>query len=78
MRRELRKRGLKSLKVVYSKEEPIAVDEAENPCRHACVCPKKDRTCVKRRSVPGSVPFVPPVAGFIIAAEVVKDLIAGA
>lgn len=75
MRRELRKRGVGELKVVYSKEEPIRVVEAENPCRQHCICPKKDRTCVGRRSIPGSIAFVPPVAGFIIAAEVVKDLI---
>jgi tRNA A37 threonylcarbamoyladenosine dehydratase len=77
MRRELRDRGIKHLKVVYSREEPIEVAEAENPCRTGCVCPKKDRTCAGRRSVPGSVSFVPPAAGFLIAAQVVKDLTAG-
>jgi tRNA A37 threonylcarbamoyladenosine dehydratase len=76
MRQELKKRGILNLKVVYSREQPIKVNEASNPCRSHCVCPKKDRTCVARRSVPGSVPFVPPVMGFIIAAEVVKDLTA--
>ena len=76
MRRELKKRGVERLKVVFSREEPIKVREADNPCRANCVCPKKDRTCAGRRSVPGSLPFVTPVAGFIIAAEVVKDLIA--
>jgi tRNA A37 threonylcarbamoyladenosine dehydratase len=76
MRKELRKRGIESLKVVYSREPPIEVDEAANPCRQSCVCPKKDRTCALRRSVPGSISFVPPVAGFIIAAEVVRDLLA--
>jgi tRNA threonylcarbamoyladenosine dehydratase len=74
MRQELKKRGVESLKVVYSREAPIKVNEAANPCRSGCVCPKKDRTCVGRRSVPGSVPFVPPVMGFILAAEAVKDL----
>ena len=76
VRRELRKRGIEGLKVVYSREEPIKVNEADNPCRTNCVCPKKDRVCTARRSIPGTVPFVPPVAGFIIAAEVVKDLVA--
>jgi len=76
MRRELRKRGIDSLKVVYSREPPLEVNEAANPCRLECVCPGKGRTCASRRSVPGSVPFVPPVAGFIIAAEVVRDLLA--
>lgn len=75
MRYELRRRGVKSLKVVYSREVPRKIDEATNPCRLGCVCPKMDRTCLGRRSVPASISFVPPVAGFIIAAEVVKDLI---
>lgn len=76
MRRELKRRGVEGLKVVYSREEPRKIDEAANPCRLGCVCPKKDRTCLGRRSVPASISFVPPVAGFIIASEVVKDLIA--
>lgn len=76
MRRELKKRGLKSLNVVYSRETPIKVNEEDNPCRSDCVCPKKDRTCAGRRSVPGSVAFVPPAAGLIIASKVVRDLIA--
>ena len=61
MRRELRKRGVKALKVVYSEEEPISVGE-------------KEEGSVKRQT-PGSVAFVPSVAGLIIAGEVVKDLI---
>jgi tRNA A37 threonylcarbamoyladenosine dehydratase len=75
MRRELRKRGLAALDVVYSKETPIKVDEAENPCRSGCICPKKDRTCLGRRSIPGSVSFVPSVAGLIIASHVVRKLV---
>lgn len=57
MRRELKKRGVKKLKVVYSEEKPIR--------------PQKD---IENGSVPGSVAFVPSVAGMIIAGEVVKDL----
>ena len=59
MRHELKKRGVKKLKVVYSEEEPIRIDrrDAEDP------------------AVPGSTAFVPSVAGLIIAGEVVKDLI---
>lgn len=53
MRRELRRRDVKALKVLYSKEEPIAVGQ----------------------SVPGSVSFVPSVAGLIIASEIVKDIV---
>lgn len=75
MRQELRKRGVRRLQVLYSREPPIKVREADNPCRTGCVCPKKDRTCVARRSVPGSVSFVPPAAGLILASKVVRDLI---
>lgn len=64
MRRELRKRGVKALKVVYSDEEPV-VPEGGAPDEPA---PRG------RHSVPGSVAFVPSVAGLIIAGEVVKDL----
>ena len=53
MRRELKKRGVKKLKVVYSEELP---------------------TRTERRDIPGSVAFVPSVAGLIIAGEVIKDL----
>jgi tRNA A37 threonylcarbamoyladenosine dehydratase len=77
MRRELKKRGIPALKVVYSKEPPIEIsDDAEGSCRQNCICPKDtQRTCNKRRSIPGSISFVPSVAGLIIAGEVVKDLI---
>ena len=61
MRRELKKRGVKHLKVVYSKEMPIA--------------PKMELESESRRATPGSVAFVPSVAGLIIASEVVKDLV---
>jgi len=76
MRRELRKRGIPALKVVYSKEEalkPLASGAEE--CRTGCVCPPgAARNCAVRRQVPGSVSFVPSVAGLIIASEVIKDL----
>lgn len=67
MRQELRRRGVKSLKVVYSTEQPL--DPAPGP----------DPDCVdsasSRRQAPGSVSFVPSVAGMILAGEVIKDLI---
>jgi len=76
MRRELRKRGIESLKVVYSKEVPIKPKEEEvMTCRQGCICSNKERTCLEKRQIPGSVSFVPSVAGLIIAGEVVKDLI---
>ena len=77
MRRELKKRGIPSLKVVYSKEEPLKPREDEAAdCSKNCICPKGTlRTCTKRRQIPGSISFVPSVAGLIIASEVVKDLL---
>ena len=77
MRTELRRCGVKALKVVYSKEEPITpVVTDENSCANHCVCPKgAARTCLIRRQIPGSISFVPSVAGLIIAGEVIKDLI---
>lgn len=61
MRYELKKRGIKSLKVLYSKEEPIK--------------PKEAQLNEKGKAVPGSISFVPSVAGLIIGGEVIKDLI---
>lgn len=77
MRQELRKRGVTSLKVVYSKEEPLQpIQDESNSCSNNCVCPKgTTRTCTVRHSIPGSMAFVPSVAGLIISGEVVKDLI---
>ena len=68
MRKELKSRGVKNLNVIYSKEEPIKQDEilkyevmkAEN---------------IKKKQVPGSISFVPSVAGLMIAGEVVRNLI---
>lgn len=77
MRKELRKRQVTSLKVVYSKEEPLEPKETEEAsCAKGCVCPAgTTRKCTTRRQIPGSIAFVPSVAGLIIAGEVVKDLI---
>ena len=64
MRHELRKRGIKKVKVVYSKELPVVVESneaalLENP---------------RKRQVPGSISFVPSVAGLILAGEIIKDI----
>ena len=77
MRKELRARGIKKLKVVYSKEEPIKLDdENESSCKQNCICPPgTKRKCSIRNQVPGSISFVPSVAGLIIAGEVIKDII---
>lgn len=61
MRRELSKRGISSLKVVYSEEKPIATHFQ----------PEEG----KRRGVPGSMPFVPSAAGLIIASQVILDIL---
>ena len=63
MRKELKKRGVQKLKVVYSKELPVALQNDEESLQSS-----------SRRSIPGSIAFVPSVAGLIIAGEVVKDL----
>ncbi|MEN1761515.1 tRNA threonylcarbamoyladenosine dehydratase [Anoxynatronum sibiricum] len=78
MRKELRRRGVSGLKVVYSQEEPLKpLEEESNSCHSSCVCPGgTSRTCTTRRAIPGSVSFVPSVAGLILAGEVIKDLIA--
>lgn len=64
MRRELKKRGVKKLKVVYSKEEPMKPIEGEID----------ESPSEGRRAVPGSIAFTPSVAGLIIASEVIKDI----
>lgn len=63
MRRELKKRGIKRLKVVYSKEEPVSFNN------------EQEMNTDRRKVTPGSVAFVPSVAGLIIASEVIKDLV---
>lgn len=76
MRRELRKRGIDSLKVVYSKEEPRRpLEDMSISCRQQCICPPGTaRKCTERRDIPGSTAFVPSVVGLIIAGEVINDL----
>ncbi len=76
MRYELRKRRIRKLKVVYSKEPAMTpIDDMAISCRQHCICPPGTaRKCTQRRQVPGSTAFVPAVAGLIIAGEVVKDL----
>ncbi|MCG2729216.1 MAG: tRNA threonylcarbamoyladenosine dehydratase [Acetobacterium sp.] len=76
MRKELKKRRIKRLKVVFSTEEPIKlIEDCSNSCKTNCICPPgTERKCTDRRSIPGSVSFVPSVAGLILAGEVIKDL----
>ena len=63
MRKELKNRGIYNLKVLYSKEKPIDVTTIENGEEKG-----------KRRSLPGSISFVPPVAGLLIAGQVIREL----
>ena len=77
MRKELKKRGIRHLKVVYSQEPPMTpLDDLSSSCHTKCICPPDSaRTCVQRRQIPGSTAFVPSVVGLIIAGEVIKDLV---
>ena len=65
MRRELKKRGIRKLKVVYSEEMPIVPEKNAE---------MEQAEPTQKRQVPGSVAFVPSVVGLIIAGEVIKDL----
>lgn len=76
MRSELRKRNLDSLKVLYSTEEPMKPKvEDVVTCKTGCVCTGGTKKCLVKRQIPGSISFVPPVAGMIIGGEVIKDII---
>lgn len=93
MRRELKKRGVKKLKVVYSKEEPITpfvlteADSSDSDAVNENAVPEmederaadklQEFKAERRRATPGSVAFVPSVAGLILASEVVKDIVRG-
>ena len=76
MRRELKKRGVRKLKVVYSDELPTRpINDMASSCRTNCICPPgAEHKCTERRDIPGSTAFVPSVAGLIIAGEVIRDL----
>jgi len=72
MRRELKKRGISHVKVVYSKEEAITpLTEDVTP---QCGEQNSEDTMGRKKIAPGSVSFVPSVAGLIIAGEVIKDI----
>lgn len=76
MRHELRKREIKSLKVVYSEEMPTKPKQDDVvTCKTGCVCTGGTKKCAIKRQIPGSISFVPPVAGMIIGGEVIKDLL---
>lgn len=68
MRQELKKRNIKSLKVVYSKEKPLTPAAQDN------ISSSDTKESHTRRAIPGSTAFTPSVAGLIIAGEIVRDL----
>lgn len=70
MRRELKKRGITSLRVVYSEEEPVKPDFGSGPDREDA-----ELKGTSQRPAPGSISFVPSVAGLIMAGEIIRDLI---
>ena len=76
MRQECKKRKIKGVKVVYSTEKVLRpIEDMSISCKKHCICPPgAQHKCVERRDIPGSVSFVPSVAGLIIASEIVKDL----
>jgi len=77
MRRELKQRRIKNVKVVYSREQAMKPKADDcNDCNKNCICPSDvTRKCSDKRQIPGSLAFVPSVAGLIVAGEVIKDLI---
>ena len=77
MRRECKKRGIKNLKVIYSLEERITpIEEIKDSCRFDVISKEKSlQKDIKKRDIPGSTSFVPPVAGLLIASVVVRELI---
>ncbi|SFU62345.1 tRNA A37 threonylcarbamoyladenosine dehydratase [Clostridium sp. DSM 8431] len=76
MRHELKKRGIKKLKVLYSEEIPVKPrTEDVVTCKTGCVCTGETKKCAAKRQIPGSISFVPPVAGMIIGGEVIKDIL---
>ena len=74
MRRECKLRGIKKLKVLYSKEEALKPRESKSEDYYAEGTGEEVDITTKRRSTPGSVAFVPSVAGLMIAGEVIRDL----
>ena len=78
VRKLLRKEGItKGLKVVYTPDLPLTPLPSEADCQTSCICPSGDAHCAKKRQIPGSISFVPPVVGLLIAGEVIRDLLKG-
>lgn len=80
VRKLLREQNIsKGVKVVYSTEPPAAVQTDVVTCHSGCICPHRDENafnCTKRRQIPGSTSYLPPIAGMMLAGEVIRDLLA--
>lgn len=76
VRKMLKKEGItEGIKVVFSPEPALKPLEQEFSCATNCICPSGDAHCSKKRQIPGSVSFVPSVAGLLMAGEVIKDIL---
>lgn len=79
VRKLLRERGIhQGVKAVYSTETPLEPRSEVLTCNGGCICSNKDENvynCTKKRQIPGSMSYIPPIAGLIIAGVVIQDLI---
>lgn len=79
IRKLLREQAIsKGVKVVYSTEPPAPVQADVVTCHSGCICPHRDENqfnCTKRRQIPGSTSYLPPIAGMMLAGEVIRDLL---
>lgn len=79
VRKTLREKGIEQgVKVVYSIEKPAHPKSEVPGCHQNCICPNPDGqvwNCTKRRQIPGSTSYLPPIAGLILAGEVIRELL---
>jgi tRNA A37 threonylcarbamoyladenosine dehydratase len=79
VRKTLREKGIEEgVKVVYSTEPPVEIQADVPTCHGGCICPHRDEqvyNCTKRRQIPGSTSYLPPIAGLMMAGEVIRDLL---
>lgn len=79
VRKLLRKEGItEGFKVVFSPEPALKPLEQENSCASNCICPSGDAHCSLKSQIPGSISYVPSVAGLLMAGEVVRDILGNA
>ncbi len=80
VRKALREKGItKGVKVVYSPEQPVESRSDVLTCHNGCICPQHGEdqvwNCTKRRKIPGSMPYLPPIAGLIMAGAIIRDIL---